>query len=353
MEDKKHDIDFFLKNEHFVKWVHNPTEAGNVFWEKWLEANPKDKQSISTAKSIIEKSAFKAEKISSEKKDEILKNILKVLNNKEGRKKNTKAKNGKLLKNVIWIASAAAIFALVITIYPLIKSTNNPSILTKENMASVIEVATNRGEQKTVLLPDSTIVVLNAESKLVYPSAFNSISRNVEVIGEAYFKVTHNPDKKFTVSTNGIKTIVHGTTFNIRSYPEMEFYTVALESGSVAVETLDKINGKSSFFIQPNEKIDIQKNFKKVEINKYDKVDYFGWKDGVLVFEDCGLTEFIAKIERWYNVDISVVGNTNGPWKINGMFKKQSIENVMKSLEFARKIKYRMDNNQITIYINN
>ncbi|WP_417359715.1 FecR family protein [Galbibacter sp.] len=354
MEDKKHDIDFFLKNEHFVKWVNHPTISGTVFWTKWIETYPSDKETISRARAIVERSTFNTAKLSSTKKDELLKNILKATKSDNYQEGDPKPSRNRFHKTIFWAASTAALFAIILITYPLLKSGNDSLVSIKENsLVSNIEVTTNRGEHKTVVLPDSTKVILNAASKLVYPSVFNSTSRNVILEGEAYFDVSHNPNKKFIVTTNKIKTVVYGTTFNVGFYPEMESLVVALESGSVAVETPVEINGRNDFLIHPEEKITINKDLDKAVISGYDKIDYFGWKDGVLVFRDSGLMEFITKIERWYNVDVSVVGDTKEDWKINGMFKKQNIKNVMESLEFARKVKYTMNNNQITIYINN
>ena len=45
----------------------------------------------------------------------------------------------------------------------------------------------------SVLLPDSTVVHLNSESSLRYPTFFAGDVRQVELNGEAYFDVTHHP----------------------------------------------------------------------------------------------------------------------------------------------------------------
>ena len=45
----------------------------------------------------------------------------------------------------------------------------------------------------SVLLPDSTVVHLNSESSLRYPTFFAGDVRQVELNGEAYFNVTQHP----------------------------------------------------------------------------------------------------------------------------------------------------------------
>lgn len=57
----------------------------------------------------------------------------------------------------------------------------------------MVEIKTNAGMTTSVLLPDSTVVHLNSESSLRYPTFFAGDVRQVELNGEAYFDVTHHP----------------------------------------------------------------------------------------------------------------------------------------------------------------
>ena len=69
-------------------------------------------------------------------------------------------------------------------------------------------IGTNHGSENKswdddlIGLPDGTLVYLNSESTLSYPSRFDNDTRNVTLQGEAYFEVAKNPEKKFIVSTS-------------------------------------------------------------------------------------------------------------------------------------------------------
>ena len=63
------------------------------------------------------------------------------------------------------------------------------------------EARTSPGMNATVVLPDSSVVVLNSSSVLRYPERFRGDTRQVSLSGEAYFSVQHDPDRRFIVQT--------------------------------------------------------------------------------------------------------------------------------------------------------
>ena len=71
----------------------------------------------------------------------------------------------------------------------------------QQEVAQMVEIKTNPGMTTSVVLPDNTVVYLNSESSLRYPSRFVGESREVELIGEAYFDVTKYEERRFVVST--------------------------------------------------------------------------------------------------------------------------------------------------------
>ena len=86
----------------------------------------------------------------------------------------------------------------------------------------------------SVLLPDSTVVHLNSESSLRYPTFFADDVRQGELHGEAYFDVTHHPRKRFIVSTPHHSQVeVYGTSFNVEAYGNETPISTTLIKGSV------------------------------------------------------------------------------------------------------------------------
>jgi ferric-dicitrate binding protein FerR (iron transport regulator) len=91
------------------------------------------------------------------------------------------------------------------------------------------------GSKSMVILPDSSLIWMNAGSRLRYSSAFNHAEREVFVEGEAYFKVARNEAKPFFVRTSAVTLKVLGTSFNVKAYPEEDLVETTVESGSVQV----------------------------------------------------------------------------------------------------------------------
>ena len=88
---------------------------------------------------------------------------------------------------------------------------------------SYSEVIVPLGSKSHVVLPDGSDVWLNAGSRLKYSAQFTAKERTVELSGEAYFEVAKERKRRFVVVTSNVSINVHGTTFNVKAYPEEIF----------------------------------------------------------------------------------------------------------------------------------
>ena len=349
MKETKHHIDYFLTNPNFISWVKDPTGNNDIFWKKWLKNHPGSKKTFYDAKAVLQRTTFRTVHIPQYRKEEILDSIL------------TDSVSSRFVqKGSFWdrtieihswlIGGAAAVLSFLIV--SLFFRDNLPS----GNPGSVVQIITKyapEGEKISFYLPDSTFVTMNSGSTLKYPTLFGGDRREVILTGEAYFDVWHNAHNKFLVRSGDIVTKVHGTAFNIKAYnDEMPIY-VSLERGSVSVHSQLDILKEVSYQIVPGEKLTVNEDFGQSIVSVFDHESEFGWKDGVLVFKDSDLDDFIALMEKWYGIDILLVGKNEGIWAINGSFKQESLESVLKSLEFSREVAYTIQDKQVTLYLNN
>lgn len=140
----------------------------------------------------------------------------------------------KQLNAKLWIPIAACLaiaFAFALNKY----LTSNPSQTTSIVNDQIVHV--KKGEKKYLLLPDGTEVWLNSESTLSFPKEFTAIERAVDLQGEAFFKVTKNPDHPFIISSPRTTTKVLGTRFNLRDYQNEEKSELVVEEGKVSFST--------------------------------------------------------------------------------------------------------------------
>ena len=332
-----------------MNWVKNPTEESDVFWKEWLGRHPECHEQFNMARGTIERVNFKGDARIGERKEEILDAILKESTSsfyKKGKGKRIPVR--KMLPVLYKLVAASVVFILMSTYLYSSFSVhapigNSPSVefITKSNP---------RGKKTSFFLPDKTKVTLNSSSSLSYSTDFKGDIREVFLEGEAYFDVSHDPSRSFLVWSGEVITQVHGTAFNVSAYPE-EPVNIALERGLVSVYPTNPERPTIPYYLKPGEMLDVQSDFEKSEKLKYNYSSEFGWKEGLLVFNGADLHELTSKLERWYNVNITVEGKASDTWRVNGSFDNESLENVLKGISYARNIRYELSGDQVKIKI--
>jgi transmembrane sensor len=200
-------------------------------------------------------------------------------------------------------------------------------------------------------LGDGTKVWLNAESSLKYPVVFAKNERKVEITGEAYFEVSKDPLRKFTVDANGIKTEVLGTHFNVNSYADANDVKVTLLEGSVRV-TAD--NGRQAAIIKPGEQAKVLRQTRDdepthVDIdNNVDVEMVMAWKNGLFNFSDADVKEIMQQAARWYDVDVVYSGTISNEKYKGKISRTTNLSELMKILEING-VKWRLEGRKIVV----
>ena len=99
--------------------------------------------------------------------------------------------------------------------------------------------------------------------------------------------------------------------------------------------------------LNPGEQALHTRNNLKMEKVTFNYESDISWKDGILVFNEADMYEIVAKLERWYGVDIQLIGKPDEEWRINGTFKNQSLTRVLDRLSFIEDFTYKLDNKNI------
>jgi transmembrane sensor len=162
-----------------------------------------------------------------------------------------------------------------------------------------MHMITNPRGSKVVQLQlgDGTRIWLNAESMVRYPVAFDGDRRQVEVTGEVYFEVAKDANRPFIVTSNGVKTEVLGTHFNVNSYVNEGPVKITLFEGSVKLSA-----ATSSLLLQPGEQGVITDQLQKHKVKNPDAV--IAWKNGFFSFSHQSMAELVNELSRWYDIKI-------------------------------------------------
>lgn len=187
-------------------------------------------------------------------------------------------------------------------------------------------ITTPRGKDYEVVLSDGTEVLLNADSKLIFPVQFSGENRTVRLVGEAYFKVTKNKHCPFIVMTDKVATKVYGTEFNLKAYPHSGV-NVTLISGSVAVNSEGK-----EVMLKPGQNAELNSNH-EFEVTTVDTECYTQWKDGYFYFDNVPLIEVVRDLGRWYNVNIVIRDNSLMSYRLHFVAsRKASVKEFVDNL---------------------
>ena len=204
------------------------------------------------------------------------------------------------------------------------------------------------GQRAQVKLHDGTIIWLNANSRLRYPSQFNKRERKVELDGEAYFEVAKNKECPFIVSTEKVNIKVLGTKFNVFAYKGKQEFSTSLLEGSVKLYAPSDEN--HYIFMRPNEEVELRDgHFVK---HSFTKTDFLLWKDGLYSFDDLPFGEIVKKLEIYYDIKIVMKNSKLKSFKFSGKFRQiDGVESILRIMQRVHTFAYIKDDklNQITI----
>jgi transmembrane sensor len=208
-------------------------------------------------------------------------------------------------------------------------------------------LATPRGGQYQLVLPDGSKVWLNAASSIRFPVAFTGGTRNVEITGEAYFEVAKDKAKPFHVKARGMEVEVLGTHFNINAYPDEPGIRTTLLEGSVKI-VVDRQTQRrqQDMILLPGQQARVEGGINLVKKADIDQV--MAWKNGLFNFNDADLQTVLRQLARWYDIDIKFEGN--GPvrsfhGKITRDLNLSQVINLLQEVE----VKFRIEGKTLIV----
>ncbi len=286
--------------DDFIRWVL--ADEHHQQWTQWLQINPERISTIEEAKNIVKAmSTIPLASIGDEAKTELWDRIRSDISS-EQQKKAVK-KQSYILR---WTLIAAAALALLIW------------LRTDHEVRNVI---VDSGERDEIELPETSIVTLNAGSRISYNKAKFKVDREIRMEGEAFFKVS--PGSRFTVITpQGIVTVM-GTSFNVISRPGR--FEVSCYTGKVKVEQsqFDKVE------ITSGQKCYTEKSKEKLKMKTFDPSSASPeWTQGKFTFDDQPLSVVVSELERQYNVKVKL-GEGIGDIRYTGLFESGDLTEAL------------------------
>lgn len=204
-----------------------------------------------------------------------------------------------------------------------------------------------RGGQFVLSLEDGTKVWLNSETSLRFPVSFSGETREVELIGEAYFDVQKDT-RPFRVISGQQVVEVLGTEFNISSYPEDAETITTLVEGKVDVHITGNLAIRQ--ILSPNQQSSLVKSEGRILSRDVDTRSFVAWKDGRFYFKDQTLEDIMKTLSRWYNVEVVFENERVRHIQFTGDVKRhEDFENIVELIEKTQEVKFKIEGGSIVI----
>ncbi len=308
----------FAMDEYFQSWILQTNKGTDAYWKLFLEDHPEKAEAVEEARDILNHFGFENYSLSEEDVSSLWKNI------QSSSKEKIIDNNPKKQKKIFWYAASAAFFLISIgAYYQYVK-------------VDKVDYQTSYGETRTITLPDSSTVILNANSHISFANDWTKqASREIWIEGEAYFSVLHKSDHQpFRVKTlGGVSIEVLGTKFNVYHRATTK---VVLNSGQISL----------SFPIEKNEKVILMKPGEMVvcEKDKYsqkqvDPTAYNAWTENKIVFNQTSLQEMVQVAKDNYGLVIEVKPAQLLEQTISGSMPIGNAESFVKQLAKAFQLK--------------
>ena len=192
---------------------------------------------------------------------------------------------------------------------------------------SAVRLSTAIGERRVIDLVDGSQITLGPSSSAV-ARVGESGPRDVELVGEAFFRVTHDETRPFVVTTGQGVIEDLGTEFTVRAIGGETPLQVAVSEGSVSVRR-QRTSSQDQVVLQPRDMITLPDTGEAVVARNVDIEPFQAWTTGRLVFRNATFADAIVELERWYRADFRISDQVLLQKHLDVEFNGQSLDEVL------------------------
>jgi transmembrane sensor len=330
MKNGKQNIEDYLTEKDFIRWVKNPDGPQKVFWQAWMASNPDEKEKILKAREIILSMKVKEFDLHAEDYEEVMDRLL-TRGENYVRPIGYRHWDSTADYGIFW--RVAAILVLAFSLSFVIYSINmKPGHNGLANKGIGFYKTTDAKQKSHFNLPDGTLVWLNRGSQLIYDNENSDAIRQVYLEGEAFFEVAKDVERPFLVKTGNMIVKALGTSFNVNTIADAK--EVALVSGTVQV-WIESLKDKD-VLLQPGERAVKRVGSFELEVSSFNAMEVAGWKEGILHFQEATFADVKKRLEYWYNVKLIIEGMPQSDWNYSGTFMESSLERVLDRISYTK-----------------
>jgi len=204
---------------------------------------------------------------------------------------------------------------------------------------------------KEIILPDSSIVILNGNSSIWYDAAFQQLpQREVHLLGNAYFKVKRTVNNHpFIVYANQVTIHVTGTEFNVDARSEAT--DVVLTKGNISISLADKYRSAQPTSLVAGEEFRID-TLNHTFITQKTNTELYttAWEKGEWHFESTTLEQIATLIQQFYGTTVTFKNNNSAKLTITAVLSVHSLPTLIHVIEKTLNITIIETDNELIIH---
>jgi transmembrane sensor len=211
---------------------------------------------------------------------------------------------------------------------------------------SLLNTLTNPAGSKVIslILPDGTVVKLEAASSITYRTAFTGKTRKVSTTGKVYFEVTYNKDKPFFTTTRGQTIEDLGTRFIVDGYDDEPVIKTTLIEGSVNVGKAGK-----SALLKPGQQAVIQPAENNITVKQADLETETAWINGDLNFHNEKLSNIMKQLARVYDIDVTYKDNAQNLLFYGAVSRSRNLSAILALMESSGRIHFEINGRRVLV----
>lgn len=186
----------------------------------------------------------------------------------------------------------------------------------------VKQLALDSGNTRTEqTLPDGSVIYLAPHSHFEYPEKFENDSRKVKLTGEAFFEITKDAVRPFTIAVENAEVRVLGTSFNVKAFPE-EKTEVIVETGRVLFSAENKVE------LEKGDKGTLDSSGKILKSRSVE-TGFYSHKTRTLIFEKTEMKKVAEVLNSIYEIQIEFTDETIGNCRLTATFRDQKPDEII------------------------
>ncbi|CAL1520796.1 FecR domain-containing protein [Chitinophaga sp. MM2321] len=311
----------FITDGYFLQWVRFPDEESNAFWQAWISTHQHQQQQIDNARAFLRQLYFVENLPAPDMVQASLKRSLERISVMEA-----VPEKGNIRK--IWWWAAAAVLAGCMALAGQQFWKKAPAMIQYSGLTH---------EVRKVWLPDSSVVLLNANAEISFSSSWEQAgAREVWLKGEAFFDIKpvaagKQAARAFIVHSGKMDIDVLGTSFNVRE--GQTFTNVTLNTGKIKIRFSDL--PEQPVYLNPGDFVQYSARNNKVIKKRVNADLYADWKEEGHMLKNVTLKEIAAYIEDVYGYPVKISSDKLAKQELSGGLRVKDEKLLLETLAFT------------------